>query len=68
MANKTGWSGKHKKTGITAAVNDIGIIFSPNKGYIIISVFITDSKEDLQTKEKIISNIAKLSWDHFMNL
>ena len=68
VAHKTGWSGKQKKTGITAAVNDIGIIFLPNKGDITISVFITDSKEDLKTNEKIISDIAKLSWDHFMNL
>ena len=53
VAHKTGWSGTNKATGITAAVNDIGI------------VFVTDSKEDAETNEKIIADIAKAGWDHF---
>ena len=65
IAHKTGWSGKHKKTGITAAVNDIGIVFLPNDEYFIISVFITESKEDDGTNEKIIADISKVAWDYF---
>ncbi|MEM1339730.1 MAG: class A beta-lactamase, subclass A2 [Bacteroidota bacterium] len=66
VAHKTGWSGKHKKTGITAAVNNIGIIFLPNGEYFITSIFITASEEDFGTNEKIISDIAKAAWDHFI--
>lgn len=65
VAHKTGWSGTNKETGITAAVNNIGIVFLPNGKYFIISVFVTDSKEDFDTNEKIIADIAKVSYDHF---
>lgn len=65
VAHKTGWSGTNKTTGITAAVNDIGIIFLPDGNYFFISVFITDSKEDTATNEKIIADIAKAAWDYF---
>ncbi|RIV31666.1 class A beta-lactamase, subclass A2 [Flagellimonas lutimaris] len=65
VAHKTGWSGKNKKTGITAAVNNIGIVFMPNGEYFTISVFVTESKEDFKTNEKIISDISKVAWDYF---
>lgn len=65
VAHKTGWSGTNKATGITAAVNDIGIVFLPNGQHFFISVFVTDSREDAAANEKIIADIAKLSWDHF---
>ncbi|WP_075342575.1 class A beta-lactamase, subclass A2 [Tenacibaculum agarivorans] len=65
VAHKTGWSGKHKKTGITAAVNNIGIVFLPNGKYFTISAFVTESKEDFKVNEKIISDIAKVAWDYF---
>ncbi len=66
VAHKTGWSGKNKETGITAAVNNIGIVFMPNGEYFIISVFVTESKEETETNEKIISDISKVTWDYFM--
>lgn len=65
VAHKTGSSGVNKKTGVTAAVNDIGIVFLPNGRHFFISVFVTDSKEDTATNEKIIADIAKTSWDYF---
>lgn len=65
VAHKTGWSGTNKKTGITDALNDIGIVFFPNGAYFIISVFITDSKENVETNERIIADIAKAAYDHF---
>ena len=67
VAHKTGWSGTHKETGITAAVNNIGIVFLPNGKYIVISVFVTESKENMETNEKIIADVAKAAWDYFMN-
>jgi len=65
VAHKTGWSGKHKETGITAAVNNIGIVFLPNGNHLTISVFVTESKEDFNTNEKIISDISRVAWDYF---
>jgi beta-lactamase class A len=65
VAHKTGWSGTNKETGITAAVNNIGIVFLPNGDYFIISVFVSESKEDFDTNEKIIANIAKATYDYF---
>lgn len=66
VAHKTGWSGKHKETGITAALNDIGIVFLPNGDYFAISVFVTQSEENYETNEKIIADISKLAWNYFM--
>ena len=66
VAHKTGTSGVNKLTGITAAVNDIGIVFLPNGQHFFISVFVTDSKEDDAANEKIIADIAKVTWDYFI--
>lgn len=66
VAHKTGWSGKHKETGITAAVNNIGIVFLPNGEYFTISVFVAESYESLETNEKIIADISKAAWDYFL--
>jgi beta-lactamase class A len=65
VAHKTGWSGTHKETGITAAVNNIGIVFLPNGEYFIISVFVSESKESFDTNEKIIADIAKATYDFY---
>ncbi len=67
VAHKTGWSGTNKETGITAAVNNIGVVFLPNREYFIISVFVTDSQEDFKTNEKIIADIAKATYDFYTN-
>ncbi|CAN5714891.1 class A beta-lactamase, subclass A2 [soil metagenome] len=64
LAHKTGSSGANKE-GLTAAVNDIGIIFLPNGQHFFISVFLTDSKENNEANEKIISDISKAAWDYF---
>lgn len=67
VAHKTGWSGTNKETGITAAVNNIGIVFLPNGTYFIISIFVTESKEDFDANEKIIADIAKAAYDFYTN-
>lgn len=66
IAHKTGTSGVNKLSGITAAVNDIGVVFLPNGRHFFISVFVTDSKEADAANEKIIADIAKASWDYFL--
>lgn len=65
VAHKTGSSGVNKTTGVTAAVNDIGVVFLPNGKYFFISVFVTDSTENAAANEKIIADIAGAAWDHF---
>ncbi|MCB9298563.1 MAG: class A beta-lactamase, subclass A2 [Lewinellaceae bacterium] len=65
VAHKTGWSGTNKETGITAALNDIGIVFLPNGEYFIISVFVSESKENFDANEKIIADIAKAAYDFY---
>ena len=64
VAHKTGTSGTNK-VGLTAAVNDMGIVFLPGGQHFFISVFVTNSKEDAATNEKIIADIAKVTWDYF---
>ena len=64
LAHKTGSSGTNKE-GLTAAVNDIGIVFLPGGRYFFISVFVTDSHESLATNEKIIADIANAASDFF---
>ena len=65
VAHKTGTSGTNK-LGLTAAVNDIGIVFLPNGHYYFISVFVTNSKEDEIANDEIISNISKACYDYFL--
>ena len=64
VAHKTGSSGTNDE-GLTAAVNDIGIIFLPNGKHYLISVFISKSTEDNEINERIISDISKVTWDYF---
>ena len=64
VAHKTGSSGANKE-GLTAAVNDIGVVFLPNGQHFFISVFVTDSKENADSNEKIIADISKSVWDYF---
>jgi beta-lactamase class A len=65
VAHKTGTSGTNNK-GVTAAVNDIGVVFLPNGENYFISVFITNSKESAETNAKIIADISKAAWNYFM--
>ena len=67
VAHKTGTSGVNRTTGITAAVNDIGVVFLPDGRHFFISVFVTNSKENAETNEKIIADISKTAWDYFAN-
>jgi beta-lactamase class A len=65
VAHKTGTS--DTKDGITAAINDIGIITLPNGSHFAISVFVSNSKEKTEDNEKIIADVSKAAWDYFTN-
>ncbi len=64
VAHKTGTSGTNK-AGLTAAVNDIGIVFLPNGQHYCISVFVTNSTESDEVNAKIIADISRAAWDYF---
>jgi beta-lactamase class A len=66
VAHKTGYSGVNEK-GITAAVNDVGIVQMADGRRYAIAVFVSDTKESLQLSEKIIADISRAAWDHFIN-
>jgi beta-lactamase class A len=61
VAHKTGTSGTEK--GVTAATNDIGLIYLPNGKYLAIAVFVSDSSADEKTREAVIAKIGKAAWD-----
>ncbi len=65
VAHKTGNSGVNKATGEMAALNDIGVVFLPNGKHYFISVFVTASRENLATNEKIMADISSLVWKYF---
>jgi beta-lactamase class A len=64
VAHKTGHSGKNSK-GLTGAINDIGIIFLPDNSYFYLSILVSNSMEESETNQKVIAEIAKLTWDYF---
>lgn len=57
VAHKTGSSGTDNK-GMTAATNDVGIIFLPGKKRLFISVFVSDCKNDTPEIESVIAKIT----------
>jgi len=64
VAHKTGTSDTNKE-GITAAINDIGIVVLPNGKYYFIAVFVTNSYESFESNESIIAEISKLVYDEY---
>ena len=66
VAHKTGTGGTSPK-GIAAATNDIGLITLPNGRHLAIAVFVSDAQADLDTRERVIAQIAKAAWDAWSN-
>ena len=64
VTHKTGTSGTNDNN-VTAAINDIGIIILPTGNPFFISVLVSNSAEDMQANEKIISDITKKIWDYY---
>jgi len=65
VAHKTGYSGQNKQTGITAAVNDIGVVSLPNGDVFYMTVLVTDSKEEEPVSAKAIAEVSKAAYDYF---
>jgi len=66
VAHKTGTSDTNEE-GITAAINDIGIITLPTGEHVAISVLVSNSKENQEVNEEIIADVSKAVWDWFLN-
>ncbi len=66
VAHKTGSSGTDNK-GITAAINDMGIVTLPNGQHVVITVFVGNSKENEAVNERIIAEIAQATWNYFVH-
>lgn len=61
VADKTGTSGTSH--GLAPATNDAGIITLPNGHHLILTVFVTDSRANFDTREAVIAKIAKAAYD-----
>jgi len=66
VGHKTGTSGTNKQ-GVTAAINDVGIVKLPNGKHYAIAIFVCNTRENEAANEKIIADISKLVWDYFIN-
>lgn len=51
--------------GLTAAINDIGIVQLPNGKHVAIAVFVHNTTEKYIVGEEIIAAIAKVTWDYY---
>lgn len=51
--------------GLTAAINDIGIVQLPNGKHVAIAVFVHNTTEKYIVGEEIIAAIAKAAWDYY---
>ncbi|WP_343617249.1 class A beta-lactamase [Flavobacterium sp.] len=65
VAHRTG-SSFTNDSGLTGAINDIGIIKLPDEDTLIISVFVHNTSEKFKNSEEIIADIAKAAWNHFV--
>jgi len=61
VAHKTGSSGTIK--GLTAATNDIGILTLPDGRHLAVAVFLTDSRADDATRDRVIARVARAAWE-----
>jgi beta-lactamase class A len=67
VAHRTGMSGTNEQ-GISAAVNDIGIVVLPDGTHVAICVFVSNSKASIQSDEKVIADITKAAWEYFTSI
>jgi beta-lactamase class A len=63
VARRTGSSGTHN--GMTAATNDTGIVTLPDGRHLAVVVFVSDSRADAATRERVIAEIARAAWDRW---
>jgi len=65
VAHKTGYSGTNDQ-GLTYATNDVGIVTLPNGNHMIISVFVSMSKEQEAVNDRMIAELARAAFDFWI--
>ena len=65
VAHKTGTSGKNP-SGVSAAVNDAGILVLPNGRRLAIAVLVTGATAPDEVSERVIADIARAVVDHVL--
>lgn len=66
VAHKTGTSFTTKE-GITPAINDVGIITLPNGKHVTVAIFVSESRENRETNERIIADLTEIIWEYSVN-
>ncbi|MEN2486585.1 class A beta-lactamase, subclass A2 [Flavobacterium sp. B11] len=66
LAHRTGISGTNDNN-LRVAMNDIGIVKLPNGKHFILSIYLKEITETKENTEKIIADIAKVTWNYFAN-
>jgi beta-lactamase class A len=64
LAHRTGISGTNDND-LRVAMNDIGIVKLPNGKHFILSVYLKEITEKQEDTEKIVADIARVTWDYF---
>jgi beta-lactamase class A len=64
VAHKTGYSGTDGDE-LTYATNDIGLVVLPNGNHMLISAFVTMSRESEAVNDRIIAELAKAAFEKY---
>jgi beta-lactamase class A len=64
LAHRTGMSGANENN-LRVAMNDVGIVKLPNGKHVILSIYLKNITEEREETEKIIKDIAKVTWDYY---
>ncbi len=64
LAHRTGMSGTNENN-LRVAMNDVGIVKLPNGKHLILSIYLKNITEEREETEKIIRDIAKVTWDYY---
>lgn len=65
LAHRTGISNTNE-AGLRVAMNDIGIVKLPNGKHFILSIYLKEITEDREATEKILADIAKVTYSYFV--
>jgi len=65
VAHKTGTGSRDEATGLTEALNDVGVVQLPDGRHFAIAVFVNKSYESPEMNATIIAHISKLAWNYF---
>ncbi len=63
LAHKTGTGGTWQ--GVTVAVNDVGILISPDGTFVSVVVFITDSRAQDKDRAALMARVAKVTIENY---